>query len=929
MTETPVLRHRTGARRSSPLRLRLLLATVLTGCGARAQAAVYPVAPTPAQDPLVMNLTIPADAATRGMWSGVIPWSLVPIHTALLPNGMVASYGSPTGQAVQDGRVFDLWDPLRIAGNAPVHTTVPSVQTVDSFCSTSAMLPSGSLLVSGGIISPDGGTNDHGSVLVNNTGTQVTQANGTLAQDRYYATLVTLPSGLPIILGGNLVYGNGWDDPNGWIAAGYMGSMTPELYDPATGWRSLFGANSRTAFGPDFARWWYPRAWVAPNGKLFGISSEQMWSLDPTGNGSVTSLGGFKTAMNFSTSISATAAPNVGPTSTAVMYDVGKILQVGGNGRYNGDGTVSSSLATTVDINGSRPVLRDTAPMTYGRQWPTATVLPTGKVAVTGGSTFGDEAGSNAVLAAETWDPATGTWSVGASGSLYRGYHSTATLLQDGTVLVAGGGVPGPMDNLNAEIYYPPYLFKTVNGQAALAARPQIVSFGTAQIAHGQSVGVEVNAPAGVSKVAFVRLSATTHSFNTGQRYLPASFKQAGNILTVAAPASANIAPPGYYQLVVVDGNGVPSPGVIVAIGSGIAAPTATLVPANIAAPLAGTGWSTCAGEGGTCTVAGTQTVAYGSGTQWITKSVTGTIGCNTGAFGGDPLFGTGKACQVQAGQVATGGSGGTTGGTTGGTSGTTGGSTTAGAGGTTGGGTAGGTTGSGSTDTAGGTAAAAVTIGSGGVKIAAAPDGTVATVNILNNIWVSNLGNTWQMLPGTFKDVAVLGANRYYAIGLDDNVYRYAGGAWSQVGTYSNAISAAPDGTIAIVNDQNGTIYVKPTDDGSWNWQPLPGTAAKSVAVVNAGSFYYVGTDNNVWRSDGRTAPVQVGVSASAIAASSDGSVTVVSSDPSRVGTLWRKPTDDGQWNWAQVPGTAVQVAAPNRSTLITVATSGTISRQ
>ena len=910
MSEMPVLRHRTGARRSSPLRLRLLLATILTGCAGQAQAAVYPVAPTPAQDPLVVNLNIPADAATRGMWSGVIPWSLVAIHTALLPNGMVASYGSPTGAAVQDGRTFDLWDPLRIFQNSPVHTTLPGVASIDSFCSTSAELPNGNLLVSGGIVSPTGGTDDHGSVLLNNTGTTVSQASATLAQDRYYASMVTLGSGLPIILGGNMPYGNGWDDPNGYIASGYMGSMTPELYDPATGWRSLFGANSRTAFGPDFARWWYPRAWVAPNGKLFGISSEQMWSLNPTGNGSVTSLGGFKTGMNFDTTIAANAAPNVGPTSTAVMYDVGKILQVGGNGRYNDDPTVSSSLATTIDINGATPAVRDVAPMSYGRQWATATVLPTGKVAVTGGSTFGDRDGSNAVLAVETWDPATSTWSVGAAGSIYRGYHSTATLLQDGAVLVAGGGVPGPTDNLNAEIYYPPYFFKAVNGQSAIASRPQIVSLSASQIAHGQTLGVEVNAAGGIGKVAFVRLSATTHSFNTGERYVPASFTASGNLLSVAVPASTNTAPPGYYQLVVVDGSGVPSPGVIVALGAGMTPPTAAMVPANIASPLVGTGWSTCAAEGGSCTAAGTQTVAIGSGNQWTTKSVTGTIACTVGAFGGDPLFGTVKSCQIQAGQAVAGGAGGT--------------------GGTTGGGTTGGTTGSGTAGTAGGTAAtAAVTIGSGGVRIAAAPDGTVATVNTLNNIWVSNLGNDWQKLPGTFKDVAVLGANRYYAIGLDDNVYRYAGGAWSQVGTYSNAISAASDGTIAIVNDQTGTIYLKPTDDANWNWQPLPGTAAKRVAVLNSRSFYYVGTDNNVWRTDGRAAPVQVGVFASAITASSDGSVTLVSTDPSRVGTLWRKPTDDGQWNWAQVPGSAVQVAAPNRSTLLTVAASGNISRQ
>ena len=217
------------------------------------------------------------------------------------------------------------------------------------------------------------------------------------------------------------------------------------------------------------------------------------------------------------------------------------------------------------------------------------------------------------------------------------------------------------------------------------------------------------------------------------------------------------------------------------------------------------------------------------------------------------------------------------------------------------------------------------MTIGSGGVRIAAAPDGTTATVNVLNNIWVSNLGADWQMLPGTFKDVAVLGANRYYAIGTDDNVYRYAAGAWTQVGNNANAIAASPDGTIAVVNDQSGSVYVKSTDDAQWNWAFVPGATAKRVALMKSGSLYYVGTDGNVWRTDGRATPVMVGTAVSAITASSDGSVTVVSAD----GTLWRKPTDDTANNWALVPGSAVQVAAPNRTTLVTVAATGSILRQ
>ena len=80
--------------------------------------------------------------------------------------------------------------------------------------------------------------------------------------------------------------------------------------------------------------------------------------------------------------------PNVGPTSTAVMYDPGRILQVGGNGYFNDDLTFSSRQATIIDIRSTTapPVLTEVAPMANARQWANATVLPTGKVFVNGGT---------------------------------------------------------------------------------------------------------------------------------------------------------------------------------------------------------------------------------------------------------------------------------------------------------------------------------------------------------------------------------------------------------------------------------------------------------------------------------------------------------------------------------------------------------------
>ena len=62
-----------------------------------------------------------------------------------------------------------------------------------------------------------------------------------------------------------------------------------------------------------------------------------------------------------------------------------------------------------------------------------ATLLPNGKVLVTGGLSNG-----SAITSSELYDPTTNTWRPTASLVAPR-YEHTATLLQSGKVLVAGG----------------------------------------------------------------------------------------------------------------------------------------------------------------------------------------------------------------------------------------------------------------------------------------------------------------------------------------------------------------------------------------------------------------------------------------------------------------------------------------------------------
>ena len=110
------------------------------------------------------------------------------------------------------------------------------------------------------------------------------------------------------------------------------------------------------------------------------------------------------------------------------------------------------------------PAWTATGAMTTARMRYTATLLLDGKVLVAGGVT--GQNGDRSTNSAELYDPGSGTWS--ATGSMHDGRDShTATLLQNGTVLVAGG-----MESqlATAELYDPSSGTWTATAGSQLAA---------------------------------------------------------------------------------------------------------------------------------------------------------------------------------------------------------------------------------------------------------------------------------------------------------------------------------------------------------------------------------------------------------------------------------------------------------------------------
>jgi len=303
----------------------------------------------------------------------------------------------------------------------------------------------------------------------------------------------------------------------------------PEIGDGTT-WRQLTGAS--------FALPNYPRNFVAPDGRIFtaGPSQQSLW-LDVTGTGSW----------------SAGPSMNYGSRTygSAVMYEAGKIMFVGGN-------STPTNTAEIIDLNQANPQWTYTGSLTYARWNLNATVLPTGDVLVTGGMNGDRSNPALKVNATELWNPTSGTWTLLASSApLLRGYHSTTLLLPDGRLIHSGGGAGGgTIDNLNYEIFSPPYLFK--------GARPTVTGGVPGTAGYGQRLLVGTPDFASITKVSLIRFGSVTHAFDQGQRLVSLSFNRAIGALEVFLPTSRTLAPPGPYLLFLVNGSGVPSVGQIV-----------------------------------------------------------------------------------------------------------------------------------------------------------------------------------------------------------------------------------------------------------------------------------------------------------------------------------------------------------------------------
>lgn len=138
---------------------------------------------------------------------------------------------------------------------------------------------------------------------------------------------------------------------------------------------------------------------------------------------------------------------------TATLLNDGRVLVAGGQDTDN------LSLKSSEIYDPATGKWSPTGDMTNGRRNHRATLLQDGRVLVTGGLDVGEgvlqsQEGKGVISLAEIYDPATGVWEATADMSKARTLHQSV-LLQDGKVLVIGGGDSDYEPIASVDIYDP------------------------------------------------------------------------------------------------------------------------------------------------------------------------------------------------------------------------------------------------------------------------------------------------------------------------------------------------------------------------------------------------------------------------------------------------------------------------------------------
>ncbi len=550
----------------------------------------------------IEDLKINDNSHELGQWSAPVDWNVTAIHSVLLPDETVMTFGSFgidkkenekdlisnkkititdgrqldrdggshqwRGHDVNSGIDFDIWDPKKgIEDKAHILFKKPVV--MDAFCSVVRVLDENRVFIVGGNKNPDTNLPDsQNQTMIYDIKNKKFEISKKLNFKRWYGSAVITGNEKLIIFGGEDVITK-------------KISTAPEMIDLKNidqGWQVLNKADNKDLFGEsDSDEWNYPRAFLASDGNIVGISYNKIWVMDVENDHRVFKTDEIPLVESGISRISEHSNPNfnehhdheniqklklltigspVGSTNSALMIDKDKVIIFGG--KQVGDEYSPSNKVYLIDFSNSfYPKINELKSMSFARSNGNATILPDGNIFLNGGHSYNDLEFS--VFTPEIYNPNTQISKKMDKSYFRRNYHSSSLLLPDGRILTAGGDV------WNAEIFYPPYLFtKDMSNKTILAKRPEIIKY-EKRIKRGQDFTFITKGD--VARVTLISTGSTTHAQGSESKFRNLKFKKfEDNKITIKLDDNPNDLQNGNYLLFVLNSKGTPSEGKIIYI---------------------------------------------------------------------------------------------------------------------------------------------------------------------------------------------------------------------------------------------------------------------------------------------------------------------------------------------------------------------------
>ncbi|KAF8211931.1 copper radical oxidase [Mycena galopus ATCC 62051] len=399
-----------------------------------------------------------------------------------------------------------------------------------------------------------------------------------MASSRWYNTVIRMPDGSAMMIGGS--------KKGGWINNATVNNPTVE-YFPSK------GMPVNLAFLVDTLNSnLFPIAFVLPDGTVFMAANNDAMIYNWKDN-SERRLPSIPNGVRVTYPMAATSL--LLPLSPSNNYEP-EILICGGSTISDTKPSYQLSSQAPASAQCTRMILTEdgitkgweTEEMPEARLMPDAVLLPTGEVLIVNGARTGisgygnvlDQVGAsnadNPVFQPVLYNPSAPNGSRFSTAGLPaspipRLYHSVATLVPDGRVMIAGSN---PNLDRSAVMYGTEYRVEWLSPPYMTKERPQLENVPKQfQLDFGKTITITVILPSNVQgkpdvKVAIMDFGYVTHAVHANSRMVYLVATLAGTSLTITGPPNGNVYPPGPGWLVFVV-NGVPSIAERLIVGDG------------------------------------------------------------------------------------------------------------------------------------------------------------------------------------------------------------------------------------------------------------------------------------------------------------------------------------------------------------------------